>query len=48
MSNFNVRRLKELNAVSEQLHRAADLYGAGRFDTVIDAEIDPVLTANKS
>ncbi len=42
------RRLEALNAVEVELDKQADLYGAGKFDAVIGAEPDPVLTANES
>ena len=42
------RELQALNAQEMQLDREADLYGAGKFDAVIGAEPDPVLTANES
>ena len=42
------RELEALNAIEEELDKEADLYGAGKFDAVIGAEPDPVLTANES
>lgn len=42
------RQLEALNAIEIELDKQADLYGAGKFDAVIGAEPDPVLTANES
>ncbi len=42
------RQLEALNATEIELDKQADLYGAGKFDAVIGAEPDPVLTANES
>ncbi|MDJ0726915.1 MAG: hypothetical protein QNJ38_17575 [Prochloraceae cyanobacterium] len=42
------RELEALNGIEEQLDKESDLYGAGKFDAVIGAEPDPVLTANES
>ncbi len=41
------RELQALNAQEMQLDREADFYGAGKFDAVIGAEPDPILTANE-
>ena len=42
------RELEASNNQEIQLDREEDLYGAGKFDAVIGAEPDPVLTANES
>ena len=42
------RELEAINALQEELDKEADLYGAGKFDAVIGAEPDPVLTAKES
>jgi len=42
------RQIEASSTEEIQLDREENIYGAGKFDAVIGAEPDPVLTANES